>query len=122
MVQLKGKARLVNSEEPKDGQSYIITATEETKTAVQAFVAIRVTLTPTGAKEKKRLKEADTDCVSMLWMRDEAGERSKLGAFLSAFTSFLGDEDEALDTDNWIKHEIRIISWKPKAREIVVIQ
>ena len=122
MVQLKGKAKLVNAEEPKDGVSYIVKATEETKTAVQGFIAIRVSLEPTDPKEKKRLKEDDVDCTSMLWMRDEAGERSKLGAFLSAFTTFLGDEDEALDTDNWLGHEIRIISWKAKAREMVVIK
>ena len=122
MVQLKGKAELAKSEEPKGGQSYIIKKTEQTKTAVQQFDAVRVSLEPINPKEKARLKEEEKDCATMLWMREVAGVRSKLGTFLDAFTQFLGDEDEALDTANWEGHEIRIISWKEKAREVAVIK
>jgi hypothetical protein len=58
----------------------------------------------------------------MLWSREVAGGKSKLGAFLNAFTEFFGDEDEALNTDSWVNHTIRIISWKPRAREIKVVE
>ena len=122
MVQLKGKAELAKTEEPVGGKSYIITKTEEVKTAVQGFNGLRVTFDPTDAKEKAALKEEGKTCCTMLWMRETAGVKSKLGSFLDAFTNFLGDEDLAMDTDNWSKHEIRIISWKEKAREIAVIK
>jgi len=122
MVKLKGKAELVKAEEPKEGKSYIITATEELKTAVQGFNGIRVSLDPIDTKEKARIAEEGKNVATMLWMREEAGFKSKLGSFLDAFTKFLGDEDSALDTDNWHKHEIRIISWKARAREITVIK
>lgn len=122
MVKLKGKAELAKAEEPKDGKSYVVTKVEEVKTAVQAFNASRVSLEPVDTKEKTRIKEEGKEVAAMLWMREVAGVKSKLGSFLDAFTQFLGDEDLALDTDNWINHEIRIISWKPKAREITVIK
>ena len=164
MVQLKGKAELAKSEEPKGGFSYIITAVTEEKTAVQHFNGLRVTLEPTSTKEKARLKEEEKDVASMLWIadavsgepffldfaddsgisthgshshrlnpslwyrdyaaqkREVAGVKSKLGSFLDAFTQFLGDEDLALDTDNWLKHEVRIVSWKEKAREVAIIK
>ena len=121
MVQLKGKAELAKSIEPTEGKGYYITAVEETKTAVQGFNALRVSLEPAEDKEKKALEELGRDVATMLWMREAAGVKSKLGSFLDAFTQFLGDEDLALDTDSWLKHQIRIVSWKEKAREIAVI-
>lgn len=122
MVQLKGKAELVKSEEPTAGKSYIVTKTEEIKTAVQGFNGIRAEFEPTDTKEKARLKEEGKNVASMLWMRIRAGKTSKLGSFLDAFTAFLGDEDKALDTAKWHGHEVRIISWKERAREITVIK
>ena len=122
MVQLKGKAELAKTAEPKEGKSYTITKTEEVKTAVQGFNGLRVTFDPTDTKERAALKEEGKTCCTMLWMRETAGVKSKLGSFLDAFTTFLGDEDSALDTENWLKHEIRIVSWKEKAREVAVIK
>ncbi|MBA7534608.1 hypothetical protein ES705_26857 [subsurface metagenome] len=122
MVQLKGKAELAKTAEPLAGKSYIVTKTEEVKTAVQGFNGLRVTFDPTEAKEKATLKEEGKTCCTMLWMRETAGIRSKLGSFLDAFTTFLGDEDKALNSDNWINHTIRLISWKEKVREITVIK
>ena len=121
MVKLKGKAELAKAEEPKDGRSYVITKVEEVKTAVQGFNSLRVSLDPVDTKEKARMKEEGKEVAAMLWMREVAGVKSKLGSFLDAFSKFLGDEEAALDTDAWLKHEIRIVSWKPKAREVVVI-
>lgn len=112
MVKLKGRAELARARPPEEGETYTITGTEEVKTQVQGFNAIRVLL----HSEKK----PEEEYAAMLWMRETAGLKSKLGAFLDAFTKALG-EDEALDTSNWKDHEIRIISWKPKNREIAVI-
>lgn len=115
MVQLKGRAELAKAVEPEEGKSYTIVGVEEVKTAVQGFNGIRVQLKSSNPKDDKQY-------ATMLWMRETAGIRSKLGAFLDAFTNFLGDEDDALNTDNWLDHEIRIITWKPRAREIAVIK
>jgi len=120
-VQLKGKAELAKAEEPKEGLSYIVAGSEEVKTSVQGFSGIRVNLDPVDAKEKKRLEEEHKEVAAMLWMREVAGTKSKLGAFLDAFTQHFGDEDEALNTENWIGKKIRIVSWKPRAREVAVL-
>jgi len=118
---LKGKAELAKAEEPKEGHTYIITGTEEVKTSVQGFSGIRANLDPTDAKEKKRLEEEHKEVAAMLWMREVAGVKSKLGSFLDAFTQYLGDEDEALNTENWKGKKVRIVSWKPRAREVAVL-
>jgi hypothetical protein len=60
--------------------------------------------------------------ATVLWMRDIAGQHSKLGAFIDAFTKFLGSEEAAYDTENWEGHKIRIISWTPRKREIRVVE
>lgn len=114
MVKLKGKAQLVKAIEPEEGGSYEITAVEEVTTAVQTFKGIRVSLTSLKPGDKE-------EYATMLWMREQAGYKSKLGSFLAAFTAFLDDEEAALDTDNWVGHKVRIISWKPKSREVAVI-
>lgn len=114
MVKLTGKTKLVSAIEPEEGGTYEIITAEEIKTAVQAFGGIRV--------QMKSMKQGDDqEYATMLWMRPEASRTSKLGAFLAAFTKALDDEEAALDTDNWLEHKIRIISWKPKAREVLVI-
>jgi len=114
MVQLKGKTALVSGVEPSEGE-YTVLDTKEVKTDVQGFSGIRVIL--------KSIKPNDTtEYATMLWKRETAGIRSKLGSFLDAFTAFFGDEDMALETDNWKGHRIRLVSWAPKKREVVVLE
>lgn len=115
MVQLKGKVELAESLEPEEGETYTITAVEEVKTAVQGFTGIRVVM--------KSVKKSDEkNYATMLWMREVAGAGSKLGAFIKAFKEFFGDEEQALNTDSWKGHQIRLLSWKSRKREIRVIQ
>jgi len=112
-MSLAGKTRLAKAVEPEEGESYLITKVEEIKTQVQGFQGLRVSL--------KSEKKSNVEYATMLWLREAAGAKSKLGAFLSAFEKFFGSEEEALQYSNWVNHKIRIISWKPRAREIVVI-
>jgi len=114
--QLKGRAELAKAVEPIEGASYKITAVEEVKTAVQGFSGLRVSLEP----EKRKEGDAN-EYATMVWMREQAGRKSKLGSLLAAFGEFLGDEDEALNTDNWIGHVIRVISWTQRNREVRVM-
>jgi len=115
MVQLKGRTEIAKAVEPVEG-TYKVMSTDEVKTAVQSFNGVRVKL------QSQKKGEEDIEYATMLWMREVAGVKSKLGAFLDAFTEFLDDEDEALDTKNWIGHIIRIVSWKQKAREVKVVE
>lgn len=115
MVDLRGKAKLVDVVEPEEGKIYIIGETEQIKTPVQGFTGLRISM-------KSIKKDDDEQYATVLWLRDEAGKKSKLGAFLDAFGTFFDNEDEVMETENWVGHEIRFISWMPKKREIAVIK
>lgn len=111
------KAELATGIEPEEGKTYMVTAVEETKTAVQGFSAYRVALEPTKRKESD-----ENQYAAMLWSREQAGVSSKLGSFLSAFLEHYGDEDMAWDTDNWVGCTIRFVSWIARKREVEVIE
>jgi hypothetical protein len=112
---VKIPAELAERNEPIEGAAYRIESVEEVKTAVQNYSGFRVALTS--------LKKGDNQkYATMLWTREVAGPSSKLGSFIKAFTEHLGDKTKALDTDNWIGHTIRIVSWTPRKREIKVIE
>jgi len=117
MVKLKDKVKLAESIEPYEGGTFKITAVEEVKTAVQGYSGIRVVMQSTKKGEE------DKEFATMLWLRERAGASSKLGAFIAAFKDFYGgDEEAAYDTDNWINHVVRFVSWKPREREIRIIE
>lgn len=111
------ESALAKGVEPKEGQVYIIIDVKETTTAVQGFKGYRVKLDP-----EKRKKGDEDEYATMLWAREEAGIKSKLGAFMAGFLDFYGDEDKAFDTDNWLKHKVRIMSWKQRDRDIDVLE
>jgi hypothetical protein len=111
MVNLK-KTELAETVEPDEG-IYRIVAVEEVKTAVQGFTGIRISM--------KSDKNPDVNYATMLWTREVAGKSSKLGSFIYAFKEFFGDIEKAMDTDNWIGHTVRLISWAPKKREVKVL-
>jgi len=113
----KLKTELAEGVEPNEGITYKITAIEEVKTAVQGFSGIRVALEPTKRKEGD-----DNKYATMLWTRDVAGKTSKMGSFMAAFLDFFGDEDQAFNTDNWIGHVIRVVSWAQRKREVDVTE
>ena len=95
------------------GKNYKILSAEVVKTSVRGFEGIRVICEATDTKDQY---------ATMLWLRDVAGENSKVGAFLKAFADFLGDEEEARDTDNWKGHIIEVISWAIRNRKIRVVK
>jgi len=111
------KTELAQGVEPEEGKVYTITGVEERTTAVQGFKGLRVLLEP-----DKRKEGDDDQYATMLWSREEAGVKSKLGAFISGFLDFLQDEDMAFETDNWKNHKVRIVSWQPRKREITVLE
>ena len=101
---VKIKTQVIVRREPSETLEYEIVNVEEVVTAVRGLHGLRVTL--------KELKTNQT-FATMLWLRETVGEHSKLGAFVKA----LGD-----DTDKWIGKKIRIVSWKPRQREIELVQ
>jgi len=114
MVDLKGKVQVAMGQEPEEGKTYVITSVEQVKTAVRGFDGIRVTMKSTNPKDKNVY-------TTMLWTREIAGAGSKLGAFIRAFVTALGEE-AGYNTDNWVGKTIRIVSWQPRKREIVVVE
>jgi len=111
------KAKLAKGVEPNKGENYKVISVEEIKTAVQGFTGLRVKLEP-----DKRKANDENEYTSMIWMREEAGIKSKLGAFIAAFADFYnGDEEKAINTDNWLGHVIRVVNWEPRARELRVL-
>lgn len=115
MVQLKGKTELATGKDIEEGKTYKITAVEEIKTAVQGYNGLRVVMASTNPKDKETY-------ATVLWLRDRASATSKLGSFISAFLEFFGNEDEAMNTENWVGKTIRVTSWTPKKRTIVVVE
>ena len=103
--------------EPKEGEEYIITLVE--KVVIEAregkkYDALKVLL--------KSVNEKDvTDYSLTLWLTDTASPTSKLGSFVSAFEDFHKDYTKACQTDNWLKHTIKVIIWRDKNRKIEVI-
>jgi len=110
-------AKLPEYSEPEEGRTYLIEKVEVVSTEVRGFKGARVTL--------RDIKNKDDIRVTMLWARDVAGRNSKLGAFLYAFSEFFkgtDKENDYDDTDNWIGHQIKVIKWKERNREIVVVK
>jgi hypothetical protein len=113
MVKLTGT--IAEGKEPEESKNYIIETVESLTTAVQSFKGLRVSMKSTNKKD-------DGKYATMLWQREITAATSKIGAFMKAFGAFYNDEAQAQETDNWIGHEIKIVSWKMKNREISIIK
>jgi len=85
--------------EPQEGMTYNITEASFIKTQRRGWEGIRVSLKGTDG----------TIRGTMLWLRDVAGPKSKVGAFVN----LLGD-----DTDQWIGKNITIVKWQEGNRQI----
>jgi len=96
----KISVRLPDPEPTKDG-IYVITNVEE--------VTVN---TPNGPMSGFRVSLKDDSGnphSTMLWNKETASKKSKIGAFVSA----LGP-----DTDNWINHRVLFSSWAEKDRVV----
>ena len=113
MVKITGT--VANVKEPEEGKNYVIENIEALTTAVQSFNGFRVTMKSTNKKDEEQY-------ATMLWKREVASSTSKLGAFMKAFQEFYTDTEDSTETDNWKGHEIKIVSWKMKNREIAIIK
>jgi len=112
---VKIEAELAERNEPQEGAAYRITAVELVRTSVRGYNGYRVLMQSTKKGDDKKY-------ATMLWVRDVAAPTSKLGSFLRAFTEFFGDKDKAAETDNWINHTVKFVSWTPRNREVKVIE
>ena len=112
----KLNVRLASRTEPREGGRYRIEKVEEVTTPVRGYKGLRVTMR--NATDKN-----DTETyTTMLWLRDTAGSNSKIGSFIAAFTKFFGDEEKALDPENWVGHTIYMVSWQDRNREVKVVE
>lgn len=85
--------------EPEQGITYTIKEVEVFTSPKQGYKGARVAL------EDAMQNKTET----VLWLRDQATTKSKLGTFIAA----LGD-----DTDTWIDKRILIKSWRDGNRDI----
>ncbi|MEM0008003.1 MAG: hypothetical protein QXR89_07055 [Candidatus Bathyarchaeia archaeon] len=89
--------------EPSEGD-YVIEKVERVdQTPLRGLQGWRVTL--------RNAKDGSL-CATMLWKREQVGPNSKLGSFLLA----LGK-----DADTWTGKIIRLASWKPRERKVVMV-
>ena len=89
--------------EPLEGHTYLIHDAELFTSQVRGYKGLRVPLTD---------QTDQTEVIAVLWTRDIAGEKSKLGSFISV----LGN-----DTDNWNGKKIKILKWRPGERQIELV-
>ena len=85
--------------EPSEGMTYNITEASVIKTQRKNYDGVRVSLKGNDGSIRG----------TMLWLRDTAGVKSKVGAFVG----LLGD-----DTDSWIGKNILIVKWQEGNRQI----
>jgi len=85
--------------EPIEGKTYKITSTQVIKTQRKGYDGCRIDLQGTD----------NSKAGTMLWLRDVAGPKSKVGVFIN----LLGD-----DTDAWVGKSITIIKWQEGNRQI----
>jgi hypothetical protein len=94
----------------------------------KGFNSVNIEFVPKKVTEEN--KKTQYRVMAWLGKNDIVGTRSKLGAFISAFTDYFetkmeGDTTKALaeaqDTDKWESHFVKIVSWKNKNREIKVV-
>jgi hypothetical protein len=90
--------------EPVEGHIYVIGEAELFTSAVRGYKGLRVPMKDVDGND---------EVVAALWMREVAGEKSKLGAFISV----LGD-----DTDSWTGKKIQVVAWRQGNRKIGVVQ
>ena len=90
--------------EPIEGHIYLMTETELFTSPVRGYKGLRVSM--------KDVADG-AEVVTVLWMREIAGEKSKLGSFISV----LGDESDA-----WVGKKVKFVTWRPNDRKIEVLQ
>ena len=118
---------LSDFQEIEESEQYqIVNVTENTS---KGFKGLSIEFKPkkqTSDNEKIKYR-----VTAWLGQNDTVGTRSKLGAFISAFTDYFEMQAEiplttqeainkAQDTENWKGHYIKVISWRAKNREIKV--
>jgi hypothetical protein len=88
--------------EPQEGKIYTISTCELFTSPVKGYKGLRVNM----------VAEDGAKVASSLWTRDIAGQKSKLGAFITV----LGEE-----TDAWEGRKIRFLAWRIENRKIEVL-
>jgi hypothetical protein len=126
MITVKINQGLSDFAEPEEGEQYQIVNVDEK--VQKGFKGINIEFTP--KKQTEQNSKIKYRVTAWLGQNDTVGTRSKLGAFISAFTDYFenensGNSDKALemaqDTANWGSHFVKIIAWRNKNREIKVI-
>jgi len=117
--------------EPEEGEKYKISSVTDAN--AKGYKGLTIEFIP--EKQTEQNKKTNYRITAWLGQNETVGIRSKLGAFISAFTDYFETKtdannvplssDNALimaqDTDKWLNHTVKIISWRNKSREVKVI-
>lgn len=121
---VKIQQNIVDFQEPEENQTYKIVKIEET--VQKDFKGLSIEFRP--VKETEETKEVQYKVTAWFGQKGFVGSKSKLGAFISAFSDFYEKKntpDEAValaqDSDNWLNHVVKVLEWREKNRELKVI-
>ena len=88
--------------EPLEGKTYLVQKAEVFTSGVHSYKGVRVELQGEGGEMHG----------TVLWLRDVAGDKSKLGSFMKALGS---------NTDNWLGKRLKFEKWRDKVREVQLV-
>jgi hypothetical protein len=126
MNMVKINQGLSDFQEIEENEQYKIVAVSEN--TQKGFKGICIEFKPKVETEQNA--KIQYRVTAWLGQNDTVGTRSKLGAFICAFTDFFesenkGDTAKALqmaqDTDSWKEHTIKVVSWRNKNREVRIL-
>jgi hypothetical protein len=117
--------------EPEEGEKYKIINVSDAN--AKGYKGITIEFTP--EKQTEQNKKINYRITAWLGQNETVGTKSKLGSFISAFTDYFeanasdGIREDAIeealemaqDTDKWLNHTVKIVSWRNKNREVKVI-
>jgi hypothetical protein len=122
---------LSNFAEPEEGEKYEIINVSNAN--AKGYKGLTIEFAP--EKQTEQNKKINYRVTAWFGQNETVGTKSKLGAFINAFTDYFETEEDskgvpqstdkalemAQNTDNWLNHIVKIVSWKNKSREIKVI-
>lgn len=121
---VKIQQEISNFQEPEEREQYKIVKIEETEQ--KGFKGLSIEFRP--LKETANTEKVQYKVTAWFGEKGFIGSKSKLGAFISAFSDFYEKDlnpDEAIekarDSDNWLNHIVKVVEWRAKNRELKIL-
>jgi hypothetical protein len=116
--------QITDFQEPEENEQYKIIKIEET--TQKGFKGLSIEFRP--VKETAETEKIQYKITAWFGQSGFIGSKSKLGAFISAFTDYFEKTNNptesiimAQDSDNWLNRIVKVLEWREKNRELKVI-